>query len=242
MLTLLLNQSGSGFAGNATASPDDLTLVPASATASGGALATCSLSSVTLSPASATASGGAVATCSPASLSITSATGSASAGGLASCAPVALSITPAEGSAETVQAGNAVASPAPISITPAEGTASNNEQVTVAGGYDEPKKRKKNIVNHDGKLYVFSSDKDAIRFIQSLSEESQDNVVKPAVTPEPEREIRISEVETLEKVFKLPDSKIDVQQYIQFADYQAVIAAYDRWLEIDEEEALLLLI
>lgn len=107
------------------------------------------------------------------------------------------------------------------------------------GGYDDTKKRKRNIVEHNGKLYVFSSDKQAIKFIQSVSET---NPVIEYNQPEPEREISISEVKTLEKVFKPADSEIDIQQSIQFADYQTVIAAYDRWLEQDEEEALLLLI
>lgn len=107
------------------------------------------------------------------------------------------------------------------------------------GGYSETKKRKRNIVEHDGKLYVFSSDRKAIDFINAIS---VDNPEVVANKPAPEREISISEVKTLEQVFKIPESKIDIKKSIQFADYQAVIAAYDRWLELDEEEALLLLI
>lgn len=46
----------------------------------------------------------------------------------------------------------------------------------------------------------------------------------------------------LAKVFTMPDKQVEISNDIHTANYADVLAAYDRWLEQDEEEALLLLI
>jgi hypothetical protein len=109
----------------------------------------------------------------------------------------------------------------------------NQEGVTGAAGFSQ-KKRRKNIVNIDGTLYEFNSEAEAISFINSIDEPEESK-------PEPLREVRISQVETLAKVFTIPDKQTEIYQDIQFANYADILAAYDRLIELEDEEILLLL-
>lgn len=111
----------------------------------------------------------------------------------------------------------------------------NQESVTGAAGFSQ-KKRRKNIVNIDGTLYEFNSEAEAISFINSIDEPKAEES-----KPEPIREVRISQVETLAKVFTIPDKQTEIYNDIQFANYADILAAYDRLIELEDEEILLLL-
>ena len=107
-----------------------------------------------------------------------------------------------------------------------------------AADYELTKKRKKNIVNIDGVLYEFATEKEAISFISQ-------QVDKPVIekeAPKPIRTVSIAQVETAVKSSAIPETSREIYNHIQFADYAAILKAYDYWLELDEEEALLLLI
>lgn len=119
------------------------------------------------------------------------------------------------------------------------GLISEKLQPTGAVSYDK-KKRRKNIVNVDGVLYEFESELEAISFL-NLQEENNDPVAEKITKPVPVKTVNIETVESLSESAIISATPNQIYNYIQFADYAAIIKAYDQWLELDEEEALLLL-
>ena len=107
-----------------------------------------------------------------------------------------------------------------------------------AAGYDD-NKRKRNIVHANGRIYVFGTDKDAIAFLNTLQPDIVEKKQEDKPKPKPVREVLVSDVK---QVISNTIERQQIEQSLQFADYAAILAAYDQWLEFDEEEALLLLL
>jgi len=120
-----LGAGGGPVGGNASATPAPLTTTPATATATGAAIAAATPAPVSATPAQATAAGGAAAQATPAPLTISAAQAAATGAAQAAATPAPVQLSPATATASGASGGEVVASstPAPVGLSAPTATA-----------------------------------------------------------------------------------------------------------------------
>ena len=106
--------------------------------------------------------------------------------------------------------------------------------------------KRRHVVNLDGNLLIFSSKQDALSYLNAQSDakvsESKENAlasVKTASTDIP----AVKEQVSLADIRKMAEERQALQQYnnqLRLMQYDALIKAYEEWIDEDEIEILLM--
>ncbi|MDE2102833.1 MAG: hypothetical protein KGL39_36655 [Patescibacteria group bacterium] len=262
MLLPLIQNLRATLNGNATGSVAPLTVVSATGSASGTALANGSVSVVNLSAVTGSASGDAVASGSVtsvtvipatgtattagdaaasgsvASITVNTATGSASGSAVATGSVASITVSAATGSASATGNGLATGSVQSVSLTAVNGTANGDVVQNVAGGYGG-KAKKRYVARVGGKLVEFRSQKEAISALGGFETDA-----KPATNKVAKQNKPLFSV-SLEDVRALAAEKQALEEFnamLKAMQHEAMLRQYEQWLRDDEDdiEALLL--